>query len=612
MSNFGIDSNMVFDVNGKSVATRLNDHDTSLTGLTTQMAERVNKTDLIPSILSLGAYNDGTHPNETTAAFQQAINNGGFYRINSGTYVLNAPLTGNNFLFKSDGKVTIYVDHSGDFIDLTGWSSQTPFIIGEGTYVAKRNTFVKTGIGINQTGGNIATDVGANLTLKNVTFNNFDVGIKLQGMNWAKFEKVVSSSCNIGLYLNGLGTPWASNNGNIIEMDFGSCGTGVKMIGDALGNDFKLMMLGNTLAFQADETGYAVQGIINNKFRWVWCEQNTNDFELKNGRLWTFFDLAHVSNTYFFTPATNFVSCTVQESSVNNLSSTPLKGLMRLNSQSFPTTTLDRHAMSDLTLGQRKEQTMVNLPTSKTGHISTQMLFNPIIQMGTAKQNFIGYNIISACSNAIHETLNDATWSTPSNSGSMTSGQLDPFNTTNAYKFIGSASDTRAHFNLNASSGGRTFTFQILAKAVNKTENPLLILQLESGTEVMKNDFVLNKDGWQLYFITLPFVTGEMWMNAHINVTTTSGILLANPCLYESDTPGLAQKGNTDGLVAGENVVIENGSYKVYRTTQPASGYWWKGDTVINTSPASGGTVGWICTGSGSTPVWKTFGSIQA
>jgi hypothetical protein len=30
MANFGIDSNMVFDADGKSVATRLSDHDTSL------------------------------------------------------------------------------------------------------------------------------------------------------------------------------------------------------------------------------------------------------------------------------------------------------------------------------------------------------------------------------------------------------------------------------------------------------------------------------------------------------------------------------------------------------------------------------------------------------
>jgi hypothetical protein len=40
MAKFGIDSNMVFDANGKSVAARLSDHDMSLDGLTTDLAEK--------------------------------------------------------------------------------------------------------------------------------------------------------------------------------------------------------------------------------------------------------------------------------------------------------------------------------------------------------------------------------------------------------------------------------------------------------------------------------------------------------------------------------------------------------------------------------------------
>jgi hypothetical protein len=37
MAKFGIDSNMVFDADGKSVAARLSDHDTSLDNLTTDL-----------------------------------------------------------------------------------------------------------------------------------------------------------------------------------------------------------------------------------------------------------------------------------------------------------------------------------------------------------------------------------------------------------------------------------------------------------------------------------------------------------------------------------------------------------------------------------------------
>jgi hypothetical protein len=46
MAKFGIDSNMVFDVDGKSVAARLSDHDTSLDGLTTDLTKKANQTDL--------------------------------------------------------------------------------------------------------------------------------------------------------------------------------------------------------------------------------------------------------------------------------------------------------------------------------------------------------------------------------------------------------------------------------------------------------------------------------------------------------------------------------------------------------------------------------------
>jgi hypothetical protein len=43
MAKFGIDSNMVFDANGKSVAARLSDHDVSLDGLSSSLADRVSQ-----------------------------------------------------------------------------------------------------------------------------------------------------------------------------------------------------------------------------------------------------------------------------------------------------------------------------------------------------------------------------------------------------------------------------------------------------------------------------------------------------------------------------------------------------------------------------------------
>lgn len=44
----------------------------------------------------------------------------------------------------------------------------------------------------------------------------------------------------------------------------------------------------------------------------------------------------------------------------------------------------------------------------------------------------------------------------------------------------------------------------------------------------------------------------------------------------------------------------------------PTEGTWSAGDVLLNTSPASGGFVGWVCVTGGTPGTWKTFGAISA
>ena len=48
----------------------------------------------------------------------------------------------------------------------------------------------------------------------------------------------------------------------------------------------------------------------------------------------------------------------------------------------------------------------------------------------------------------------------------------------------------------------------------------------------------------------------------------------------------------------------------------PSKGSYMLGDKIYNTSPSAGGTIGWVCTSSGSysatEPTWKTFGTIES
>ena len=46
------------------------------------------------------------------------------------------------------------------------------------------------------------------------------------------------------------------------------------------------------------------------------------------------------------------------------------------------------------------------------------------------------------------------------------------------------------------------------------------------------------------------------------------------------------------------------------RSSAPGSGTWAVGDTVINTAPAAGGEIGWVCVGAGTPGTWKSYGTI--
>jgi len=48
------------------------------------------------------------------------------------------------------------------------------------------------------------------------------------------------------------------------------------------------------------------------------------------------------------------------------------------------------------------------------------------------------------------------------------------------------------------------------------------------------------------------------------------------------------------------------------QSAAPTSGTWQQGTIIWNSSPSAGGTVGWICTTSGTPGTWKAWGNIAA
>jgi hypothetical protein len=106
MAKFGIDSNMVFDANGKSVATRLSDHDT-------QMADIAKKM-IYYHISNFGAKGDGT--TDDTTAIQNALNYSNSNHVtilfDNKKYRITSTLTLPSFVSLSGGTLTGRTDNS--------------------------------------------------------------------------------------------------------------------------------------------------------------------------------------------------------------------------------------------------------------------------------------------------------------------------------------------------------------------------------------------------------------------------------------------------------------------------------------------------------------------
>ncbi|WP_247042175.1 right-handed parallel beta-helix repeat-containing protein [Arthrobacter rhizosphaerae] len=151
------------------------------------------------------------------------------------------------------------------------------------------------------------------------------------------------------------------------------------------------------------------------------------------------------------------------------------------------------------------------------------------------------------------------------------------------------------------------------------------------------NNFVINNTvGAGLYFATNPkkvtardgCITNSTNYGIYLNTTTTealvSGVDVDN---VTGSSCGFYIGGGTSSFLNnkatnvraplstanGARVRTVGNSWNGIQTTgrtAPTAGAWSVGDIVYNLAPLAGGTVGWICTTSGTPGVWKTFGAI--
>jgi lysophospholipase L1-like esterase len=176
MAKFGIDSNMVFDADGKSVATRLSDHDTSLDGLTTSLAERPSYDEMntkVAQIVSGAPKNVYT----TLSALQSAKPSG-----DTGIYVVTGNIKEVDTLTVSSaptasGNVTVTLNGVATNIPVTiGTAEVDTLTISAGATASGNITITLNGVATNVAvvAGDTAGAIGDKI--RATTFSGWTVG----------------------------------------------------------------------------------------------------------------------------------------------------------------------------------------------------------------------------------------------------------------------------------------------------------------------------------------------------------------------------------------------------------------------------------------------------
>lgn len=101
--------------------------------------------------------------------------------------------------------------------------------------------------------------------------------------------------------------------------------------------------------------------------------------------------------------------------------------------------------------------------------------------------------------------------------------------------------------------------------------------------------------------------------NSFIN-TNSSAVRLKFPSealAYWGENYLLSFSGDRQAINLSTN--LTQGSLPTFfATAAPSTGQWRLGDIVYNATPVAGGTIGWVCTATGTPGTWKTFGAIAA
>jgi len=532
------------------------------------------------SVKDFGAEGDGVA--DDTAAIQDALNSGATkVELSAGTYNTTAPIvipSGISFVGEGQRLSKIKKNHAGDGVTLTNALAYNGLEIGSfSVYAVAPHKQTGTGIKLTQV---------VRTTFKDINVSDCAYGLSMLTCYANSSNNLTIDRCDVGLSLK-----TSNHNKFAVTTIISDTGfTGVEMIGTSYSNNFDTL-----------DVEYALyplwlkSGTTSVTFTNYYAEFNTKGARLDSGVKAILFDTVFNSSVELFDTA-SFAATDVKVYNLVDDFPVGVGGVSIGGSIGNPgvSTTQDDMLFQHGALSAAYDFS----DFSKFG-LNAGSHFE---WTGEPRKNYINAQDLS----------NGAHWAgsgTVEDVGSPTIGGVP------AYRFAAGAYRTHA-ISTDTAMAGRTFTVCVLVDGHAGAK--FVISQTDNVTETRSKTYVLGAGGKRYVFHTASWGAGSTGPNIGFTIRNTGSASLdfAMPCIWESPgpLPLTARDRNASGYTSYPIVTFQNfgSTVKVFGAAAPATGSWKVGDVVMNTTPASAGNMGWVCTEAGTPGTWKTFGAIAA
>lgn len=559
------------------------------------------------NVLDYGA--DPTGVADSTVAIQAAIDSDkgnvffpkGIYRVTSTINItgVSPSIYGVGKRFNVGLHSTILIDHAGVGIKIFDQSLIATEI--KDLEIRRSSSFI--GQGVNLQFDNLPLGGSSTVSVTNAErlhIADGDVGILCRGLIYGTFDSVVVQGNKTGIYFPGDIDPFPMCNGtnfsNVNIYNTPSGGYGIRMAGNTGRNIFF-----NSCSIENTEFGTSIYiepgtDVQNLVFNGLWLE-SIGPMRLEGGD-WIYFNNSRFSTSSnpIATTATFASNVFLNGSycgSANNLITNVL-----VDQTNYYANGRQGFGVGQYTQSNYRGNSYT--PAVSSQQISGTSVVSAVEQSGRLLQNYIAnWNIPGSTA-----------WSKSNATNLQT--ETDPLGGSTAYSWNGQVFTSGLS---SIGTGNIHFAFWVQGKGYVRFSN------LNGTNESAAMGIRIDSDDWVR--IVSRINNSENFTSVFsltLTADTPNGLKIWRPGAYAGVSSVDTRPTQAQSIYQGGDIDYatypygsRNGNnFTVYGSAAPSAGTWIVGDKVINTAPVAGGTVGWVCTTSGSPGTWKTFGSIAA